>query len=104
MSIREDFPALWQFLGGYFHQDWMNDAPDPSTVVDLFLNESNREQIAGVLSELTRLLNQDCSDDELQALLLKIGCDVHFPFFGVTARQWLVSVRGQIFEFATAHK
>jgi hypothetical protein len=28
--MRERYPELFQFFGGYFHQDWVLDAPRPS--------------------------------------------------------------------------
>jgi hypothetical protein len=52
MSAHESFPNLRQFLGGYFHQDWMHDAPDPDGIIRLFVAETTREVLADVRTEL----------------------------------------------------
>jgi hypothetical protein len=100
MAAREAFPILRQFLGGYFHQDWMHDAPDTEGVIKLFVDGSPKEALAGVRSELTKLLNQERSDAELQALLTQLGCYVHYPSLGVSAQEWLAGIRAQISELA----
>ena len=104
MSARETFPNLRQFLGGYFHQDWMHDASDPDGVIKLFVGDSKKDALAGVRSELTKLLNQERSDAELQALLTELGCYVHYPALGVSAREWLTGVRTRIAELADAKR
>jgi hypothetical protein len=104
MSARESFPSLWQFFGGYFHQDWMHDAPEPDDVIRLFASESSKETLASVRSELNKLLNQQRSDAELQAVLKELGCYVHYPALGVTAREWLSGVRARVSELADARR
>lgn len=104
VSAREALPSLWQFFAGYFHEDWMHDAPDPDGVIKLFVSESGNETLAGVRSELNKLLNQQRSDAELQALLTELGCHVYFPALGVTAHEWLSGVRARVSELADAKR
>lgn len=34
----KQFPALYQFLGGYLHEDWADDYPDLWHAVDDFID------------------------------------------------------------------
>jgi contact-dependent growth inhibition (CDI) system CdiI-like immunity protein len=104
MSAHESFPNLWQFLGGYFHQDWMHDASDPDDIIKVFVNDSSNDVLASVRTELNKLLNQDLSDADLRELLTKLGCYVHYPAFGMTAREWLTQVRARLSELADAKR
>lgn len=104
MTRVKSFPELEQFLGGYFHQDWMHDAPDPEGIIQLFVAHATSEQMAGVRQELNKVLNQQRSDAELQDLLIKLGCYVYLSALGVTAREWLTTVRARITELAAAKR
>ncbi|MFD2882572.1 contact-dependent growth inhibition system immunity protein [Pseudomonas lini] len=50
MSAR--FPALFQFLAGYFHEDWSCDHESEDDVVRSFVAESSPERISQVKDEL----------------------------------------------------
>jgi hypothetical protein len=104
MSAHEAWPSLRQFLAGYFHQDWTEDASDPDDIIKEFVNDSDNAVLAGVRTELNKLLNQDLSDAELGGLLLKLGCAVHYPAFGMTAREWLTHVRVRVSELGDAKR
>jgi len=104
MSAHETWPSLRQFLAGYFHQDWTDDAADPDDVIKEFVNDSDNDVIAGVRTELNKLLNRDLSDAELGELLLKLGCAVYYPAFGMTAREWLTHVRVRVSELGDAKR
>ena len=43
MSVHESLPNLRQFFGGYFHQDWMHDAPNPDDIIKAFVNDSDND-------------------------------------------------------------
>jgi hypothetical protein len=65
MSAHEAWPSLRQFLAGYFHQDRTDDASDPDDITKEFVNDSDKDVLAGVRTELNKPLNQDLSDVEL---------------------------------------
>jgi len=104
MSAHESWPNLRQFLAGYFHQDWVEDAADPDDIIKTFVNDSDNGAIACVRTELNKLLNQDLSDAELGELLLQLGSAVHYPAFGMTARDWLTHVRARVSELGDAKR
>ncbi len=100
MSVRESFPNLWQFFGGYFHQDWTHDSSDPDVIIRTFIDDSSSHVLVSVHTELNSLLNQDLSDADLRESLTKLGCYVHYPAIGMTAREWLTHVCARLSELA----
>lgn len=102
MSARESFPKLWQFFGGYFHEDWMHDASDPDGIIKLFVNDSSNDELASVRAELNKLLERGLCDTDLDELLTELGCRVYYQALGMSARNWLIHVRGRLSELAEA--
>jgi hypothetical protein len=46
------WPELWQFFGGYFHEDFMDDYGSPEGAIDAFLSNTNPEYVQKVLNQL----------------------------------------------------
>lgn len=103
-SARKSFPRLFQFLGGHFNQDWTVDARDPAEVIRRFVDDSDHETLAGVRSEMNRLLNQSRNEEELNRLMMELGCYIYFPAFATTAREWLGEARDSISHLAAAKR
>jgi CdiI immunity protein len=104
MSVHESLQNLRQFFGGYFHQDWMHDAPNPDDIIKAFVNDSDNDVLASVRTESNKVLNQDLSDAELGDLLRQLGCHVYYPALGLTAREWLTHVRARVSELGDAKR
>lgn len=66
--------ALYQFFGGYFHQDWQLDDPTWQGVVHRFLSESLTTDSALVAAGLERLLSNSLSDESLCSVVQELGC------------------------------
>jgi len=96
-SAETAYPELFQFLGGYFHQDWALDATTPTEVVRGFLAEAPTEQVAGVVAEVDRLLAGEPSDAALARVVYEeLGCDYDPTPDGVSVRDWLRHVRASL--------
>ena len=104
MSARDSFPSLFQFLSGYFHQDWVDDSDDPDVIVKNFVDDSSRADLSGVRTDLNRILNIERTDAQLRALLAELGCSVEYSAFGKTAREWLSDVRALLTKLADAER
>lgn len=83
--------ALRQFFGAYFHQDWMEDAPDPDHVVQLFIDDQGTSED---LTRLARLIEKYAADDVDDAvlerrLLNELWCYYSPRADGVAVRDWL---------------
>ncbi|WP_213028014.1 contact-dependent growth inhibition system immunity protein [Pseudomonas sp. Seg1] len=71
----EDFPSLFQFLGAYFHEDWMCEFDLADDVVRSFLADSEGFVVSEVIKEIDTLLAVEMTEHETRDFLLKeIGC------------------------------
>lgn len=62
-----------QLLGAYFHQDWNLDDPTWESVVERYVrDEPGQGRIAA--TELERLLISTLFDEDVSAMVKKLGC------------------------------
>ncbi len=85
-------PQLHQFLGAYFHQDWVVDRQGWPPVVDEFVAESPHSVVVATSDELTGLLAAQLTDAELASVLDRLGASVSPAAVGMTATAWLEAV------------
>jgi hypothetical protein len=83
------FPQLGQFLGGYFHQDWVVDRHRWEEVVDDFVAESPRSLVLACAAELRDLLAAGFTDTELTNLLERLGGSVDPAAVELRTDEWL---------------
>jgi CdiI immunity protein len=83
------FPQLRQFLGGYFHQDWVVEHATWEEVVDDFVAESPRHAVLECASELRDLLAPEFGDAELATVLERLGCSVDPSAVRLRTGEWL---------------
>jgi hypothetical protein len=86
--------ALAQFLGGYFHQDFMLDHESWQGVVAQFRADASPAELARVQAELDQLINRQLGEDQLSEALLDLGCfllPVSFSF-----AEWLEQLRSEL--------
>jgi hypothetical protein len=105
MSVpaNQRFYELGQFLGAYFHQDWMHvrvrpdwtvDNADAESVVRFFINGNAPERLKKIAEEIEELLALGMSEDELQKLLYtELGIYYMPTADGISYSNWLRSVR-----------
>lgn len=86
------YPALWNFLGGYLHQDWRLDHATPSDALRDFAQGS--PQLARQLpDEIDRVLTLDLEDEALDELMHQLGSFYSPRGDGEEAHQWLRNIR-----------
>jgi hypothetical protein len=93
-----EFPALFQFFGGYFHQDWHADYEVPADAIRAYLLEAPPPAVSEAAAEIDRVLALQL-DDVALARLLREGFDCNYvpELEGRTLRDWLVQIRDEHF-------
>ncbi len=97
--MNAQYPYLFQFFGGYFHQDWMLDSPTWQDVVRQYAKEAAPDDLHRALAEIEDLLHTTPDDQVLeQRLLHELGCeyDPRPDLGGPTYREWLAAVAGML--------
>ncbi|HYW12859.1 MAG TPA: contact-dependent growth inhibition system immunity protein [Longimicrobium sp.] len=90
----ESYPALAQFFGGYFHQDWDMEAANWEGVVRNFCAAAQPEQIAAVNTEIEALLAGAHDERELsEFVFLQLGCAYDPTVDGIALRNWIMDIR-----------
>lgn len=92
-------PNLEQFLGGYFHQDFVLDYGDPDHAIAAFLAEATPESVQAVCSELDQLIPLVEHKDDPEKLLWQVlGCYYYPKADGLSVADWLKHVRSKLQE------
>jgi CdiI immunity protein len=94
------FPQLGQFLGGYFHQDWVVDRHRWEEVVDDFIAESPTSLVLACAAEVRDLLAAGFTDTELTGLLERLGGSVDPAAVELSADEWLQAMLGRLTDAA----
>lgn len=82
---------LFQFFGGYFHQDWQDDDPTWQDVVKRFALDCRphqRDLIAGKIEHMAATL---ATDEELSESVAALGCE-YWAGSSAETRKWLMEV------------
>ena len=69
----EDFPALRNFLRGYFHQDLAAEYGRPEAAVEQFHRDAEPEEFLQVANEWRRLLQWSAALDDFNRGLQRLG-------------------------------
>jgi hypothetical protein len=89
MSTTE-FKVLEQLLGGYFHQDWVDEFETEAFVLQTIVQLEPKEKIESGAMEIQRLLAMSLSEVDLKALIVEqIGCYFDPTSEKKTYRHWL---------------
>lgn len=92
------YPALWQFLGAYLHQDWRDDYADTNEALSDFM--TGEPAVAPALvSEINRLLATTESSGEIEAAILELGSFFVPSASGDDPREWLLRMRDDVDRF-----
>lgn len=89
-------PQLRQFLGGYFHQDWVVERDDWQEIVRDYVSESPRSAVMECAAELRDLLDAGLADAELEVVLERLGGSVDPSALGQSTEEWLRAVRERL--------
>src|ERR1700730_4802995 len=94
---RSNFSALEQFLGAYFHQDFLLDYGNADAVITAFLAEEPQESIQAVCNELEQVipLVEGMNDPE-EFLFQVLACYYNPKADGLGVADWLKHVRDKL--------
>ena len=83
MTAQDDYPELWTLIGGMLHQDWTIESGTVQRAMFRGLDGSN---VDNIVIEIDRLL----STRNENAVLDELGCEVYFPYYDVSGREFLI--------------
>ena len=90
------FENLFNFLGGYFHQDWTLESSSADEVIEKFVDDGDAETVRAVAREIDQLLKSKGSERELREALRNLGSAYNFEADGFSASEWLRHVRSRL--------
>jgi hypothetical protein len=87
--------SLERLLRTYFHQDWVDDYPDPWDAVDDFIHEE--PQLAAELpAEVKSILQETPTEAQLRQLVEELRFGYYIEADGWTYRGWLSAVADRV--------
>lgn len=97
-----DYPQLWQFFGGYMHQDWRDDYVDEWAAVEGFARDAPA-RVEALRAEIATLLTQHPSEEEVREIILD-DLDSYYlvEVNGWKYRDWLQALSDHV-EKAVGH-
>jgi hypothetical protein len=89
--MSNDYEALQNFIGGYFHEDWSLDDASPREIVQRFFRDHDSiEELAAVFRALRELIEGADDDEVLSSRLFKEFGSYYNPRnLGLSTRVWL---------------
>lgn len=92
--MSQQYPALWQFLGAYLHQDWPDEYKSPSAALRDFV--SGEPHYAGDLpAEIAQVLSSEADDAALEGILADLGSPFVPSRSGRNPRDWLRDLKDE---------
>lgn len=92
-QIKAKYPGLSHFFGAYFHEDWNLDHASANDVIELFLSECNREDVARIVQEITQLEGSSPTEEVLRESIFSLGSYYDVTADNVTFKEWIGRVR-----------
>lgn len=80
------YPALWHLMGAYLHQDYDQTGTIDENIISFATG--TRDLALSLPMEVERALAEFTTEDELDAFVGALGCQV-MPPDGLTHREWL---------------
>jgi AcrR family transcriptional regulator len=90
----QQYPALWQFLGAYLHQDWREEYESPSAALRDFVSGDPGFAV-DLPTEIEQFLSSTADDAALEARLVDLGSFFLPSRAGQNPRDWLRSLRDE---------
>jgi hypothetical protein len=84
----QQYPALWQFLGAYVHQDWREEYESPSAALRDFVSGDLGFAI-DLPTEIEQVLTSTAGDAALEQTLVNLGSSYLPSRAGQNPREWL---------------
>jgi hypothetical protein len=96
MTNAQDFPSLTQFLGAYFHQDWVDEFPSAEAAIAAFVSGAPTESVRSACDELRRAVLLTRQGKAPQRFLNELACYYDPTADGLTVPDWLEQVREKL--------
>ena len=88
--MRNNYPKLFQFLGCYFHQDWMCDSSDPDGIIRTYMADSAPQNIKAIKEEISTLLAMNLDEENLREFIMdKMPCNYCYWLDWESGTAWL---------------
>ncbi|WP_454251765.1 contact-dependent growth inhibition system immunity protein [Pseudomonas sp. R151218B TE3479] len=88
--MRNKYPKLFQFLGCYFHQDWMCDSSDPDGIIRIYIADSVPQNIEAIKEEISTLLSMNLDEENLREFIMdKMPCNYCYWLDWESGTAWL---------------
>lgn len=85
-----EYSGLFQFLGCYFHQDWMCDSSDPDDIIRIYIADSAPQDIKTIKEEISTLLAMNLDEENLREFIMgKMPCNYCYWLDWESAEAWL---------------
>jgi hypothetical protein len=95
----KNYPALAQFLGAYFHQDFLLDYGNPDAAITAFLAGEPKESVRAACNELDQVIRLvEGMDNPDKFLWQTLGCYYSPKADGLAVADWLRQLRKQLSE------
>ena len=94
-TYKEQYPKLYQFIGSYFHPNWMeefqqaNEAPAFVSIAYQYKAAAPPATISQVAKEIEKLLALPISDSEVDEAVQRLGSAYNPQVDGFSRRMWL---------------
>lgn len=89
-------PLVHDFLGAYFHEDWVAEHEDWEEVVEQFRSETEPGQLRATALQLRGLTGAGLTDEELRAVFAALDCSVEPSAWGMSPSRWIGLVRDRL--------
>ena len=90
------FENLFNFLAGYFHQDWTLESSSADEVIEKFIHDGDADSNHAVVREIDQLLKTKTSESALEEALQGLGSAYNYEADGFSASGWLRHVRSKL--------
>lgn len=91
--MKNKYPKLFQFLGCYFHQDWMCDSSDPDDIIRTYIADSAPQNIKTLKEEISTLLAISLDEEKLRELIIdKMPCNYCYWLDWESGKIWLTHI------------
>lgn len=95
--IEDKFSNLYQFFGGYFHEDWDLEAKDAKAVIHNYLNDEKPRIVKEIIDEISLLLEMNLDRGQLRDVLANdLKCSYDPTFYGISDIDWLKWVQATL--------
>ncbi len=88
----QTYPKLEQFLGGYFHQDWTDEAQTSAAVIEGYRKKVAPAALGALTAEIQKLREEGLKEPALKKRLSELGSFFEPSSENLTATRWLADL------------